>query len=118
MRTSGYANSARSLAITKSHHVTNVNPYPRQYPLTAAMTGLKISHPLSNELMVGFSQNVPANVPVEPAPSRMSAPALNAFPAPVTMATHASSSSRNRLKAALSPSRMAPLIAFNAPGRL
>ena len=39
-RTSGKPNSARSLAITKSHQVTRVSPYPRQYPLTAAMTGL------------------------------------------------------------------------------
>ena len=29
------------------------------------MTGLKISHPLSNELTVGFSQKVPANSPVD-----------------------------------------------------
>ena len=34
--------------------------------MTAAITGLKISHPLSNELTVGFSQKVPANSPVEP----------------------------------------------------
>ena len=39
-RTSGKPNSARSLAITKSHQVTMVSPYPRQCPLTAAITGL------------------------------------------------------------------------------
>ena len=80
MVTSGKPNSARSLAITKSHQVTSVNPYPMQYPFTAAITGLKISQPLSNELTVGFSQNVPANSPVEPAPSRRSAPAQKAAP--------------------------------------
>ena len=53
------------------------------------MTGLKISQPLSKELRVGFSQNVPGNSPVDPAPSRRSAPAQNARPAPVTMATQA-----------------------------
>jgi len=40
-----------------------------QGPFTAAMVGLKISHPLSNELWVGISQKVPVHVPVEPAPS-------------------------------------------------
>ena len=44
------------------------------------MTGLKISQPLSNELIVGFSQNVPANSPIDPAPSLMSPPAQNALP--------------------------------------
>src|SRR3954466_2311871 len=64
--------------MTKSHHVTSVSPYPRQCPFTAAITGLKISHPLSNEFVVGFSQKVPPNSPAEPAPSRMSPPAQNA----------------------------------------
>src|SRR5258706_11888955 len=82
------------------------------------MTGLKISQPLSNELMVGFSQNVPGKSPADPAPSRRSAPAQNALPAPVTIATHASSSSRNRLNASLRSRRISPLIAFNASGRL
>ena len=82
------------------------------------MTGLKISHPLSKELSVGFSQNVPANSPVEPAPSRRSAPAQNDRPAPVTMATHASSSSRNREKASLRSRRISPLMALSASGRL
>ena len=82
------------------------------------MTGLKISQPLSNELMVGFSQNVPANSPVAPPPSRRSAPAQNAFPAPVTMATHASSSSRKRVKASFNPRRISPLMALSASGRL
>jgi hypothetical protein len=118
MRTSGNANDAASLAITKSHHVTSVSPYPRQYPLTAAMTGLKISQPLSNELIVGFSQNVPGKSPAEPPPSRRSAPAQKALPAPVTIAIHASSSSRNRLNASFRSRRISPLIAFNASGRL
>ncbi len=86
--------------------------------MTAAITGLKISHPLSNELTVGFSQNVPANSPIDPAPSRMSPPEQNARPAPVTIATHASSSSRKRVNASLSPRRIAPLTAFIAEGRL
>ena len=82
------------------------------------MTGLKISHPLSNELIVGFSQNVPANSPTEPAPSLRSPPAQNALPAPVTMATHASSSSRKRVNAALRSRRISPLTAFSDSGRL
>jgi hypothetical protein len=60
---------------------------------------LKIFQPLSNELSVGFFQNAPPNSPAEPAPSRMSAPAQNARPAPVTIATHASSSVRKQSNA-------------------
>ena len=71
--------------------------------MTAAITGLKISHPLSNELIVGFSQNVPPNSPAEPAPSRMSAPAQNALPAPVTIATHASSSVAEAIERGVEP---------------
>jgi hypothetical protein len=82
------------------------------------MTGLKISQPLSNELMVGFSQNVPANSPAAAPPSRMSAPAQNARPAPVTMATHARSSSRKAVKASFSPRRISASMAFKAWGRL
>ncbi len=82
------------------------------------MTGLKISQPLSNEFSVGFSQNVPANSPIDPAPSRRSPPAQKARPAPVTMATQASSSSRNREKAALRSRRISPLMALSASGRL
>ena len=59
------------------------------------MTGLKISHPLSKEFSVGFSQKVPANSPVDPAPCVGPAGA-KARPEPVTIATHASSSSRKR----------------------
>ena len=36
-----------------------------QGPFTAAMVGLKSSMPLSKELIVGFSQNVPAKVPTD-----------------------------------------------------
>ena len=38
------------------------------------MTGLKISQPLSKELTVGFSQNVPANSPVDSAAVAQVAP--------------------------------------------
>src|SRR5256885_6034987 len=82
------------------------------------MTGLKISQPLSNEFCVGFSQKVPGKSPAELVPSRRSAPTQNALPSPVTIATHASSSSRKRAKAALRSRRNSPLIAFNASGRL
>ena len=82
------------------------------------MTGLKISQPLSKEFSVGFSQNDPAKVPVEPSPSRRSAPTQKARPAPVTMATQASSSSRNRAKAAFRSSRSSRLTALSASGRL
>ena len=82
------------------------------------MTGLWISHPLSKELSVGFSQKVPANSPVDPCPSRRSAPAQKARPAPVTMPTHASSSSLKRAKAALRSRRSSPFTALRASGRL
>jgi hypothetical protein len=81
------------------------------------MTGLKISQPLSNEFTVGRSQNVPPNSPVGSPSPRRSAPAQNARPAPVTMPTHASSSSRNRLNASFSPRRIAPSIALSRSGR-
>ena len=89
-----------------------------QGPLTAAIVGFQISMPDSNVVIVGHSQNEPGHVPVDPAPSRRSAPAQNARPAPVTIATHASSSSRNSVHAVSSAVRMAPLTAFNASGRL
>jgi len=82
------------------------------------MTGLKISHPLSNEFCVGFSQKVPGKSPAELPSPRRSAPAQNARPAPVTMAIQASSSSRNRAKASLRSRRIAPLMALSASGRL
>jgi len=82
------------------------------------MTGLKISHPLSKEFSVGFSQNVPANSPTDPAPLRRSAPAQNARPAPVTIATHASSSSRKREKASFRSRLISALMALRASGRL
>ena len=53
------------------------------------MVGFQISSPLSNEFTVGISQKDPGHVPADPAPSRMSAPAQNARPAPVTIPTHA-----------------------------
>src|SRR5688500_5909436 len=87
-------------------------------PFTAAMVGLKSSSPLSNELIVGISQNDAGNEPVDPAPSFRSAPALNARPAPVTMATHASLSSRKRSHVALRSVRISPLIALRRSGRL
>ena len=86
-------------------------------PLTAAMVGLKISQPDSNEFSVGISQKVPSQVPTDPAPSFRSAPAQKARPSPVTMATHASWSSRKRSQAALRSWRMAPLMAFRRSGR-
>ena len=67
--------------------------------------------------MVGFSQKVPAKSPVAPAPLRMSAPTQNARPAPVTIATQASSSSRKRANAALRSVRIAPSMALSASGR-
>src|SRR4051812_6639973 len=48
----------------------------------------------------------------------MSAPAQKARPAPVTIATHASSSARNRCHASLSATRIGPLIALRRSGRL
>ena len=81
------------------------------------MVGLNSSRPLSNELMVGFSQYVPAKVPAEP-PSLMSAPAQKARPAPVRMATQASVSSRKRSQAAFNSSRIWPLMALSRSGRL
>ena len=86
--------------------------------MTAAITGLKISQPLSKELTVGFSQNVPANSPVDPRPALRSPPAQKARPAPVTMATQASSSSRNRENASLSSRRIVASMALRASGRL
>src|SRR5947207_1398593 len=82
------------------------------------MTGLKISHPLSNEFSVGFSQKVPGKSPAAPCPSFMSAPTQKARPAPVTMATYATSSSRKRANASCRPARMSALIAFGASGQL
>ena len=80
------------------------------------MTGLKISQPLSNEFCVGFSQNVPGNSPAELPPPRRSAPTQNALPSPVTIATHASSSSRNRANASFRSFRSSRLIAFECLG--
>src|SRR6478735_11618579 len=74
--------------------------------------------PDSNEFTVGISQNEPGHVPAEPAPSWRSAPTQNARPAPVTMATHASSSARKRSHAALKSRRSSPLIALSFSGRL
>jgi hypothetical protein len=79
---------------------------------------LNNSIPLSKELIVGFSQNVPAKVPTEPSPSLRSPPAQNTLPLAVRIPTHASSSSRNRSQAAFSSWRSAPLIALRASGRL
>ena len=104
--------------MTKSQNNTPVSPYPMQGPFTAAMVGLNSSMPLSNELMVGFSQKVPPKVPTAPALSVRSAPAQNTSPAPVRMPTHASSSSRKRSQAALRSRRIAPLIALRDSGRL
>ena len=81
-------------------------------PLTAAITGLNISLPLSKLLIVGFSQNVPLKSPVLPAGSRRSAPPQNTLPLPVRMATHALSSSLNLSHAAFCSLRICPLIAF------
>ncbi|MEZ5167783.1 MAG: hypothetical protein R2695_15340 [Acidimicrobiales bacterium] len=74
--------------------------------------------PLSKVVIVGHSQNDPGHDPVDPAPSFRSAPAQNARPAPVTIATQASSSSRNVVHAASRAVRIAPLTAFSASGRL
>ena len=68
--------------------------------------------------MVGISQNEPGQVPAEPPASFMSAPAQNESPAPVTMPTQASSSSRNCSHAALRSWRSSALIALRASGRL
>ncbi len=47
--------------------------------MTAAITGLKISQPLSNELAVGFSQNVPGKSPAGlPFPAKVGADAEGA----------------------------------------
>ena len=82
------------------------------------MVGLNSSKPDSKELMVGFSQNVPSNTPTDPSPSRMSAPAQKARPAPVMMATQASLSPRNRSQAAFRSWRSSPLMALSDLGRL
>src|ERR1700683_619422 len=82
------------------------------------MTGLKISHPLSKELSAGSSQKEPANSPVDPAPCRRSAPAQKARPEPVTMATQASSSSRQRENASVRSRRMSAFMALRPSGRL
>ena len=82
------------------------------------MVGFQISMPLSKELMVGISQNEPGHVPAAPAPSLRSAPTQKARPAPVTMATQASSSSRKRLQAAFMSWRSSPLMALSTWGRL
>ena len=87
-------------------------------PFTAAMVGFQISIPLSKVVMVGHSQNDPGQEPVAPAPSRRSAPAQKAVPAPVTIATQASSSSRKVVHAASSASRIAPFTALSFSGRL
>ena len=87
-------------------------------PCTAAIVGLNSSIPLSNELIVGFSQKVPPNVPTEPSPSLRSPPAQNTLPFAVRIPTHASSSSRKRSQAAFKSRRSAPLIALRASGRL
>jgi hypothetical protein len=89
----------------------------RQCPFTAAITGLKISQPLSNELTVGRSQKVPGKLPAAAPGSARSAPAQNARPAPVTMPTQASVSSRKRAKAALISVRIPASMAFRASGR-
>ena len=86
--------------------------------MTAAIVGFQISIPDSNELTVGISQNDPGHVPADPAPSARSAPTQNDLPAPVTIATHASSSARNRSHAALRSRRRPPLIALSFSGRL
>ena len=67
---------------------------------------------------MGISQNEPGQVPAAPAPSTRSAPTQNALPAPVTMPTQASSSSRKRSHAAFSSVRTAPVIALSFSGRL
>ena len=82
------------------------------------MTGLKISQPLSNELTVGRSQKLPGNSPAGlPVCEPRSAPTQNARPAPVTIPTQASSSSRNRANASLICARIAPSIALSLSGR-
>jgi hypothetical protein len=86
--------------------------------LTAAIVGFHTSRPLSYELMVGISQNDPGHVPADPAGSFMSAPAQNDSPPPVTMPTHASSSSRNSCHAALRSFRISALMALRTSGRL
>src|SRR5215469_12201229 len=88
--TSGKQKVAPVLAITKSQNRTPVSPYPMQGPCTAAMVGLNNSIPLSKELIVGFSQNVPPKVPTEPAPSLRSPPAQKTSPLAVRIPTQAS----------------------------
>src|SRR5262249_50779876 len=107
--------------VGREHEVqaaTSVSPYPRQWPLTAAMVGFHTSSPDSKELMGGISQNDPGHVPAAAAPSCRSAPTQNERPAPVTMATHASSSARNASQAAFRSWRSWPLMAFSFSGRL
>ena len=87
-------------------------------PFTAAIVGFQISMPLSKVVMVGHSQNEPGHDPVDPAPSVRSAPAQKARPLPVTIPTHASSSSRNRVHASSRAARIAPLTALSFSGRL
>ena len=83
------------------------------------MTGLKISQPLSKELTVGFSQKVPGELAGRPRPRPgCRRPTQKARPLPVTMATHASSSSRKRVNASLRSRRISPLMALRVSGRL
>ena len=93
--TSGKAKLARSEAITKSQDATIVRPKPMAGPLTAAMIGFQISSPASRDWAEGISQKLWPPPPTAPEGSFRSAPAQKALPAPVTMPTHASSSSRN-----------------------
>ena len=88
-----------------------------QAPCTAAMVGLNSSIPLSKELIVGFSQKVPPNLPTAPSLSLRSAPAQKVLPLAARIPTHACSSSRNRSHAAFRSALSAPLIALRASGR-
>lgn len=116
--TSGNENEACSEAMTKSHDATMVSPKPMAGPLTAAMTGFHTSRPDSSDCAEGISQNVPLPPPTAPPGSLRSAPAQKAAPAPVTMPTQASSSSRKRAHAALRSARSSVLMALRASGRL
>lgn len=77
-----------------------------------AMIGFQTASPLSREVRLGTSRNVPARESaLRP---RRPAPTLKALPAPVTMG---SSSSRKRSQAPFRSSRSSWLVALRTSGR-
>ena len=108
MLISGVQKSAPSLAITRSHESASPIPPATTCPLAAHSEGLP-SRGISRKN--SRNRSVPKCLEIagasEPKPPR-SAPAQNAFPAPVRTTARAASSSRARLIASTSWASMSP----------